>query len=742
MKRLLIALLALGAANSITPAMACLGYAPGSCVWVDTSSYGSWSATPALGAPGGYQGSLTFWGASNGYATLTASDIAGNVTLKLPPASGTLATTASIASALPSITAAQLYGGTGSAGVAQEFTQGTNSVLGNATAGTAAPTALSVPSCSGSGSGLTWTSSSGFGCGTNLPALTAGLTLYVRTVPVTCTISNGSPAIATKISHGLSIGDPVIFNISSGGSLPAGITAGTVYYVITAGYGANSFEFSTVPGGTAVNTSSAGSGTFSFQTGNDANPGTAQTRAGALLSIQQAVNIANGVDSQGYTITASVADGYYFMTEVDFNHPRTETLQIIGDTATPANVQLNFDAANYASGFKAQYNGVLGLLDGVTISGNGWASYGVWTGATNPYGSAIYAYQGGNINVGYNVYINNFYYGLRAELGGSIYAANNGSISVTITQCGDVGIHAFDGGHIEARYANVSYCADTAQSLGFGIAAENGGSIVTNNSLSTYNAKAGFYVLNGGSMWAQNTNGSHNGAYGYYAIAGGSIDASSSVASYNTTNGYACASRGMIVAYGSETDHSGADGYYGNNCTIDVNSSYAQYNTGISYHALNQTAFINSYNSGSTTGNGTNAPVVDSTSTMTSINAPHALSVVSCTIPDTAGTGVNFCSWKAGNSGDTVAYFDDFSVTYASTCSTTYPIVEIYDVTQSSVLGSTTVPNTSTTITSVNATASGATATDTYAFRVTTGASGCSTTLATEFIYLTATVRN
>jgi parallel beta-helix repeat protein len=121
---------------------------------------------------------------------------------------------------------------------------------------------------------------------------------------------------------------------------------------------------------------------------------------------------------------------------------------------------------------------------------------------------------------------------------------------------------------------------------------------------------------------------------------------------------------------------------------------------------------------------------------------PPALSTWSCTIPDTAGPGVYFCPWQAANTAAVATFFDDFSVTYNSTCSTTYPIVSIYDITKSSVLGSTTVPNTSTTVTSVNASASGAAAGDQYGFRVTTGGSGCSSTLATEFIYLTASMRN
>src|SRR5271157_2816389 len=90
MKKTIIGLLAFMGASIASPALACLGYAPGSCVWVDTSSYGSWSATPALGAPNGYPGSLTFWGARGGNVTLAADPVATNIKLSFPAASGTL----------------------------------------------------------------------------------------------------------------------------------------------------------------------------------------------------------------------------------------------------------------------------------------------------------------------------------------------------------------------------------------------------------------------------------------------------------------------------------------------------------------------------------------------------------------------------------------------------------------------------------------------------------------------------
>jgi hypothetical protein len=84
----------------------------------------------------------------------------------------------------------------------------------------------------------------------------------VSKVTALTSISNASPAVLTKTAHGLSVGDAIV--LSTTGALPTGLTAGTVYYVISAGFGANAFEVSTTPGGSAVNTSSAGSGTHSF----------------------------------------------------------------------------------------------------------------------------------------------------------------------------------------------------------------------------------------------------------------------------------------------------------------------------------------------------------------------------------------------------------------------------------------------------------------------------------------------
>ena len=79
-------------------------------------------------------------------------------------------------------------------------------------------------------------------------------------------LTNASPCVCTwpvagtSCLHGLSAGNRVTF--SSSGTLPTGITAGTSYYVLATGLTSSTFQFSTTPGGAAINTSSAGSGTF------------------------------------------------------------------------------------------------------------------------------------------------------------------------------------------------------------------------------------------------------------------------------------------------------------------------------------------------------------------------------------------------------------------------------------------------------------------------------------------------
>ena len=76
----------------------------------------------------------------------------------------------------------------------------------------------------------------------------------------TVTVSSATPAVVSWATHGLAIGDLVSFT-NSGGALPSGITAGIIYYVMTAGFGINAFQIELVKGsGIAINTTNTGTG--------------------------------------------------------------------------------------------------------------------------------------------------------------------------------------------------------------------------------------------------------------------------------------------------------------------------------------------------------------------------------------------------------------------------------------------------------------------------------------------------
>jgi hypothetical protein len=79
----------------------------------------------------------------------------------------------------------------------------------------------------------------------------------------TATMTIASPCVVTRASHGLEIGDTITFTTT--GALPTGLTASTTYYVISAGFTANTFRLSATVGGAAINTSGSQSGTHTLK---------------------------------------------------------------------------------------------------------------------------------------------------------------------------------------------------------------------------------------------------------------------------------------------------------------------------------------------------------------------------------------------------------------------------------------------------------------------------------------------
>ncbi len=78
----------------------------------------------------------------------------------------------------------------------------------------------------------------------------------------TCSISIGSPAVITRVGHGLQPGYQ--FSLSTTGSLPTGVNDVEIYYVLSDGWTVDSFSFSTVKNGTPVITSGSQSGVQSY----------------------------------------------------------------------------------------------------------------------------------------------------------------------------------------------------------------------------------------------------------------------------------------------------------------------------------------------------------------------------------------------------------------------------------------------------------------------------------------------
>lgn len=70
-----------------------------------------------------------------------------------------------------------------------------------------------------------------------------------------------STAVFTATDHGFSIDDQVTFTVSNG-TLPTGIDVGTIYYVISSGFGADEFKVSESQGGSSISLSGTATGTY------------------------------------------------------------------------------------------------------------------------------------------------------------------------------------------------------------------------------------------------------------------------------------------------------------------------------------------------------------------------------------------------------------------------------------------------------------------------------------------------
>ena len=137
------------------------------------------------------------------------------------------------------------------------------------------------------------------------------------------TVSISSPAVFTRENHNLDNGD--VINLSTDGSLPTGLNDSTDYYVINRAD--DTFQVSTSPGGSAVNTSGSQSGTHSFA------PAPGESRVNVALRISE--NDLVSFDTSNVWLSRS--DSFYKV-------PSSEVVNVGGGNKTFEVVQDNAGA--------------------------------------------------------------------------------------------------------------------------------------------------------------------------------------------------------------------------------------------------------------------------------------------------------------------------------------------------------------------------------------------------------------
>ncbi len=227
--------------------------------------------------------------------------------------------------------------------------------------------------------------------------------------------------------------------------------------------------------------------------------------------------------TNGATVTIKIANGTHsLLKSTSLNHPQGQNIQIIGNQIDKTLCQLISSADSTFDAFIISSGGEFGLLDGVIISKPSKAQ-----------GTGVLSINGSNLTCGPNVEVNNYYYSFAARDGGTMTA--NGVVS---RNAGDVGIWAFNGGHMTARGAHVFDAIDVANDLGYGFQAEYGGTLECLGSSASGCRKAGIAAFFGGIVRAHSTNSSGNAGAGYLSGVKGHIAVNGATSNSNGTWGY------------------------------------------------------------------------------------------------------------------------------------------------------------------------------------------------------------
>ena len=209
---------------------------------------------------------------------------------------------------------------------------------------------------------------------------------------VTVTIAN--PAVFTSTDHKLVAGDPVYFK--STGSLPTGITAGIIYFVIAAGLTANAFEVSALPGGSAVVTTGSQSGIHtvrSFCANIQLDLTTAIASAGTEVNSTIMGNIENGIDAID-TLVDPVVNGGWTLHGSTWTYASASSFTVAGDQTalfqTGTRLKFTQTTVKYAAVVSSSYSSpnttVTIAVNSDYVIANAAISAKYYSGQANPTG--------------------------------------------------------------------------------------------------------------------------------------------------------------------------------------------------------------------------------------------------------------------------------------------------------------------------------------------------------------------